>query len=396
MHVLHLITALNVGGAETMLAKLLEQERASEIGITSSVLSLMPPGPAGGRIQRAGVPIATAGLRGLGSLPGAVQRLSSTVRSLRPDIIVAWMYHAHLAAALAQVVRPRTPVIWNVRHSVQDIREEKRSSQAILKGCARLSRMPAAIIYNSHVAADQYRALGYSSERAVVIPNGFECDVFRPDPSARGRILNAFGLADGKFLVGMVARAHPMKDPANLVRAVRHASVSCEDMHLLIIGAGMDRPNPELRQLIDTLPPGSVTLSGHRPDIADLLPGLDVLAMPSAWGEGFPNIVGEAMSSGVPCAVTDVGDSRWIVGDTGITVPPRDPLALGEGLRRLAALPSDERRQLGQAARARILNCFSLPEVTAQYHLLFEAVREGRRSHGGSNKHMPARPVSTT
>jgi glycosyltransferase involved in cell wall biosynthesis len=127
------------------------------------------------------------------------------------------------------------------------------------------------------------------------------------------------------------------------------------------------------------LPSDRLTLLGHRTDMAALLPGLDVLALPSAWGEGFPNIVGEAMASGVPCVATDVGDSGWIIGDTGFTVPPRDPGAMAQALLSLARMGADARASLGAAARARIEKHFPLSRVAADYADVCRDVMATRR-----------------
>lgn len=377
LKVLHVITALNFGGAETMLAKLLEQENASGIAVASSVLSIMPPGRMGERIRNTGVPLATTGVNGPASIARGLARIWTWARQTRPDLVVGWMYHGQLAATLAAAMcRPNAPFIWNVRHSVDDLRQEKKSTQLVLRLAARLSKRPSAIIYNSHAAAVQYRKIGYCPEREIVIPNGFDCELFQPNATARPRLLQTFGIDGRALVVGMVARSHPMKDPATLVRAVLDARQAGTDIHLLIAGTDMHRPTPEVAQLVAQLPADRVTLSDHRADTKHLLPGLDVLALPSAWGEGFPNVVGEAMASGVPCVVTDVGDSGFVVGDTGLVVPPRNPIALSQALQHVAALGPEGRARLGWAARDRILDHFSLHGVTRQYHRLFEAVRE--------------------
>jgi glycosyltransferase involved in cell wall biosynthesis len=98
--------------------------------------------------------------------------------------------------------------------------------------------------------------------------------------------------------------------------------------------------------------------------------GFDVAALSSAWGEGFPNVLGEAMASGVPCVATDVGDCSWVIGPHGIIVPPRQSEALASALARLLDLGPDARQQLGLAGRARILQQFSLREVVSQYEAL--------------------------
>jgi len=165
----------------------------------------------------------------------------------------------------------------------------------------------------------------------------------------------------------MVARNHPMKDVPNLLAAFARMYQVRPDAHLLIVGEGMDSPSAAASRMLASLERSSWTLAGHRGDVPAWLGGLDLLALPSAWGEGFPNIVGEAMVCRVPCVATDVGDAAWLIGDTGRVVPPRDAVALGKALLELAELTPAARHAMGQAARARIEEHFALPAIVREY-----------------------------
>lgn len=374
MTTLHIITGVNVGGAETMLAKLLE---AGGDTARSVVLSMLTPGPVGRRMISRGVRVETLGMHTGIPSPVAFARLVATTSRIRPTLIQGWMYHGNLAATAAARLRPRLPLVWNIRHSVADLANEKPMSRTVIRMGAALSRVPDAIVYNSKVAVGQHAALGYANERSTVIPNGFDCTLFRPSPAAAARLRQVFSIVHGGIIVGMVARRHPMKDAAMLVDAIVRARAAGHDLHLLIVGQDMDQPAADVAAMLGDLPPARVTLVGARSDIADWLPGLDLLAVPSAWGEGFPNILGEAMAGGVPCVATDVGDAAWIIGDTGSIVPPRDPAAMAAALIRMAEIGHERRRALGDRARARILDNFALDSVAARYQALYERLREG-------------------
>lgn len=375
MRILHLITALNFGGAETMLAKLLEEEGGPSNIVESRVVSLTPPGPAGERIRRSGVSVDHVGIANQASLPGALASIASHIRQKKPDVIMAWMYHAHLAAvAGVALARCRIPIIWNVRHSLHNLGHERAATRMILRTAALLSGIPRAILYNSQVAARQYEALGYRSARTQVIPNGFDCNRFKPDESARSRLVAELGISPTALIVGMAARNHPMKDQATLARAVVHARALGADIHLLLLGKAITNTSTELATALGALPADRVTLREHEPRLNEVLPGFDVNMLSSAWGEGFPNILGEAMACGVPCIATDVGDSRFVVGDTGMIVPPGDAEQMAGALGKLAQMTAADRRMMGLAARRRIEKHFSIREVTSRYHHLFEAV----------------------
>ena len=143
------------------------------------------------------------------------------------------------------------------------------------------------------------------------------------------------------------------------------------DAHLILTGEGMDRPTGRLAELLKALPADRVTLRGHDGSLAELLQGLDLLVLPSAWGEGFPNILGEAMACGIACIATDVGDSGGVLGGTGIIVPPRDAAALADGIVTLDRMEPDGRRQLGAAARDRVEQRFSMSRIAGMYSDLY-------------------------
>jgi glycosyltransferase involved in cell wall biosynthesis len=386
--ILHTVTTLESGGAQTMLLRLLEGTSRSEF--EPVVLGLMTPdsaraGTVAPQVEALRVPITTLEMSRRKPTLGSIWRLCRTTRGLAPDLVHGWMYHGSLAATIGSLSLPyRAPLIWNIRHSVHDLTLEKRLTRSIIRLSARLSRLPRAIIYNSRVSAAQHQALGFDATRAVVIPNGFDTARFRPQPDGKARLCRELGIDPALTVIGMIARNHPMKDPANLVHAFGILQArGCRALHLVIAGDGLDATHPELTALVRELGLSSkVTLLGERNDIAALVAGFDIAALPSAWGEGFPNVLGEAMASGVPCVATAIGDCAWVLGPQGIIVPPRQSADLAAALGRLIDLGADARRRLGLAGRARIIQHFSIQDVARQYealHLQVSAARTARR-----------------
>jgi len=105
--------------------------------------------------------------------------------------------------------------------------------------------------------------------------------------------------------------------------------------------------------------------------MARLTAALDIASSSSAYDEGFPNVVGEAMSCGVPCVVTDVGDSAWVVGEAGRVVPPRNSEALYAAWRELVDMETAVRRELGMRARQRVKEQFSIERIVQQYESVY-------------------------
>lgn len=374
-NVLHVITSLHVGGAEIQLLRLAGALRL--LDVSSEVISLTRAGAVGGQLDRLGVPVRDVGMSQGSLSPGAAWRLTAMARHAAPSLVQGWMYHGNLAASWLALAAPgRPPVVWNVRHSLHDLTREKPLSRAVIRLGATLSGRPAAIVYNSSVSERQHRDLGYAPARAVVIPNGFDCERFRPRRGARERLRGLIGAGSKAAVVGMVARNHPMKDWANLLAAVALLRAARPELRLAMIGRGFGPDDPDAAGMVARAGlAGAVALLGERDDLHELMPGLDVLALPSAWGEGFPNVLGEAMASGVPCVATDIGDSAWIVGEFGLVVPARDSSALAAALGRLLDLGTGGRERLGGGARDHVAAHFSLAEVARRYAELYATVK---------------------
>jgi glycosyltransferase involved in cell wall biosynthesis len=371
VRVMHVITALGTGGAEIMLYRLLA---AGGSRWQSMVVCLKDEGTVGPRITELGVPVECLNARLGAPNPTRLLAVLRIARSYRPDIIQGWLVHGNLLAGLAGAVQRRRPaVFWGVHQTVYDLNKERSSTALAIRASALLSGVPRKVIYVSRVGAAQHEALGYPSAKRVVIPNGFDCGMFRPNPGARRRVRAALGVAEDTVVIGLFARYHPMKDHANFLRAAGIVAREVRDVHFLLAGRGVTAEETEIRSLIeDEGIREQVSLLGDRKDTAELAAALDIGCLSSAWGEALSLFVGEAMACGVPCAVTDVGDNGYLVGETGRVVPPGDPQALAGALLQLVEMGAEARSKLGMAARQRIEEEFSLPDVVQRYQGLYE------------------------
>jgi glycosyltransferase involved in cell wall biosynthesis len=239
--------------------------------------------------------------------------------------------------------------------------------------------LPKAIVCCAQQALDYYANLGYARRKMTVIPNGFDLDVFQRNASARERIRADLGVRHDEFLVGIVGRLHPMKDHRSFVTAAGLVYRKLTNVKFVLAGEGLDSGNRELQAWVRDagITNASVCL-GLRDDVAELYSALDLSVLSSISGEGFPNVLGEAMACEVPCVATDVGESRLIIGDAGRIVAPSDPTALATAIEELLCLPADARVQLGSSARQRIRARYSIAAVGAMYADLYQNVACGR------------------
>jgi glycosyltransferase involved in cell wall biosynthesis len=308
--------------------------------------------------------------------PAALWRLAAHARRIQPTLIQGWMYHGNVAAEFASAFLPgRVPVLWNVRHSLYDLKYEKWLTARVIRLGAFLSKRPARILYNSAIAAEQHEAIGYRADHRVVIPNGFDTEQFAPSEESRRQIRDELGLPQTTRLIGLIARFHEMKGHETFLRAAAMISSEYPDVHFLLAGFGVEETNEDLMELIHTLCPGNrVHVLGIRSDTPVVTAALDIASSSSWFGEAFSNAIGEAMSCSVCCAVTDVGESAQLVADTGRVVQPRDPAAMASAWRSFLDLSEEERARLGARGRERIIQEFSIERIASLYQSLYRGV----------------------
>jgi glycosyltransferase involved in cell wall biosynthesis len=368
--VVHLITGLETGGAEGMLARLAigsDRNRFRHV-----VASMTGPGTLGASIAEAGIPLRVLGIKRNVPDPVGLLRLRRVLREFRPDILQTWLYHADLLGLAAWRFGWAPRLVWNVRST------ETIGSAVVRRLLAHWSALPDAVIVNSLEGRRFHEALGYRPRRWVYLPNGFDTAAFRVDAEAGKRQRAALGVGDDAFVILLPARYHPMKDHATFLGAAALFAQARPEARFVMVGSGVDRGNRALVGLVSTQGISDrVLLLGERRDLAEIYPAADVVTLSSAFGEGFPNVLAEAMCCGIPCVAADIGDSAEIVGDTGVIVPPRDPAALAAGWEKLAALAPGNRLKLGVAARARIVARYDLATIIAGYEALYEAIAAG-------------------
>lgn len=378
LRVVHIISGLDVGGAEMMLLKLLELPSED---IRHEVISLSDIGPIGDRIRLAGVTVEALGVRrGVPSLSGFF-RLVRKLRSGRPDVVQTWMYHADLMGGVAARLAGVPTVIWNVQHSDLSPAHSKRMVRILARVNAWVSgRVPDGIISCSHTGQKVHVAHGYQEKKFIVIGNGTDLSRFRPNKSDGQSVRAELGLPQNAPLVGMLARFDPQKNHAGFLEAAGYVHQRLPEVHFLLAGKDVTAENETLEAGIRKHGLEEVChLLGPRSDTPRLMAALDVYVSSSSFGEGFPNVLGEAMASAVPCVVTDVGDSVSIVGDTGRAVALNDMRGLAERTHEILALPEAERKELGDAARRRIAEHFEIGQVVNAYHDFYRKVA-GRRT----------------
>ena len=365
-------TSLGTGGAERMLVKIMA--RLDRSRFEPCVVSLFDRGTMGAALDDMGIEVVCLQMNSLWGIISAPFRLAGLIRRRRFAVIQGWMYHGSLLAWLGRLLAgSRAGLSFGIRHTLVDVRQEHLNTQLVIWIVSWLARRADACMFNSRLSLYSHRAYGYRSRSMVVIPNGFEVAAYAPNPD-RGRALRqALGL-ENHGVVGLVARFDPAKDHQNFLRAAALVHLRLPQTRFVLVGTNMTPENDCLASWIQDLGlKDAVILLGERQDIQDLNNMFDVACL-SSWMEAFPNVIGEAMACGIPCAVTDVGDARDIVGETGRVVPAKNPKALAEAIMDLLSMPAEGRQALGALARARIVENFDMAVVVGAYMAHFESL----------------------
>ena len=377
IRIAHVINNLQTGGAETTLLRLMEHIDRSRF--EPFVLAMIGEGTIGPRIRDLDIPVVALGAARRRLSVRTFLEIRRHLKEFQPDVIQSWMYHSNLAAYLSRgSVRNRPALAWNIRHSLHDLTHEPWMTRQVIKAGAKRSAKVEAIIANSAVSMEQHEAIGYRSSRNEVIPNGFDLEALKPFPNASTKLREELDIGESAFIVGCAARFHPMKDQRMLVKATAQLVEQGRDIHCVLIGRGCETGGEaeSLRPLLGE----RLHLLGERRPLAETVSGLDCLAVASAWGEGFPNVLAEAMACEVPCVTTDVGDAAAIVADPARVISPHDQEAMTTVIGNMLELDPQTRMELGQAGRRRILENYPIAKIIGHYEDLWSDLASSRTS----------------
>ena len=376
--VFHVIVGLDVGGAELMLKRLVTS--VFNQPQHTVVVSLTSLGQIGADLRASQITVHALGMRSLRQAPLALLQLTRLIRRYRPLIVQTWMYHSDLLGGLAARMAGCKNIIWGIR-TTDVSRGGSRATSWVRWLCARWSGwLPHTIVCAAEASRLVHAALGYRADRLVVIPNGFDLQRLQAPAGAREALRIQSGLSKDSLVIGFLGRFNAVKDVQNFVNAAGHVARQHPHARFLMVGAGIDTCNRTLGGWLEkTGFADRFILLGARSDVCVCLAAMDVFAL-SSFSEGFPNVVGEAMAMRLPCVVTDVGDAALLLGNCGVVVPPKDSVALAQGMAYLLDLPLAQRQALGGAARARIAIEFSMTRCAQRFESVYADVLENPRN----------------
>jgi glycosyltransferase involved in cell wall biosynthesis len=386
LKILFLARQLNIGGAERQLV-ILANELASR-GHDVVIASYYPGGALSAKLDTGRVRLISLGKRSRWDLFSLYFKVWRLVKQERPAVFHGWMHTQNVIATSIQVFFPKIKLFWCIRSSdLEMVQDRVERFEVWLQ--SRLSGFPDCVVVNSMAGLEHGVSSGIPREKMLFIPNGIDTNVFYPDEAEGKRVRADWGISESAKIIGKIARFNPIKNHPAFLQAAARIAAERSDVYFVCVGHGLEPYVRQLKEMTKSLGlENRLQWIEARPDVRAVYNAIDVFCSAS-YSEGFPNVIGEAMACGRHCVVTDVGDSKLVVGTTGITVPSNDVGALTDGLR--TKLNCTE--TLNLRARQRILENFTvahLGDLTEQ--ALERSVRSGDRKMSPLSARRQVRP----
>ena len=367
MKIIHVITTLGDGGAENTLYKICKYDNVNN----HIVISLKKPEKYFFLMKKLGIKVYCLNIK-FYNIIFCFINLLKLMKVLKPDIVQTWLIHGDFIGGFAARISGIKNVIWNVRYSDLRYKKSKILSIILIKILSKLSHtIPRAIVVVSKSAKKNCINLGYCKKKLILIQNGYDLSILKPIKSEKNFIRKKFKVKKTTPLIGMVARYDFKKDHSTLLKSLSILHLKKRLVFFCIfVGTNINKSNKRLLSEIKELKLNScVKLLGRYDNIPRIMSGLNLYVQSSSYGEGFPNVVAEAMACGVPCVVTNVGDAKIIVGNTGWVVNPEDPLALANSIKKaISRYNSVDWIKRSRQVRMRIKKNFNVSKMIRSYN----------------------------
>lgn len=298
-------------------------------------------------------------------------RLYQVLKEIQPAILHGYLNTPNLLTIFFKPFFPSTRMFWAILATRVNYDNYGWLPAFLFRVECLCSQFADLIISNSDQGYKYHLMQGFPKDKMVVVKNGIDTNLFKIDSKARSKIRAEWQVLPETILIGLVGRLDPMKDHNNFLQTAASLCKNIQNVSFVCVGSGKEDYTQKLHQLAAQLElVDKVKWVGKRADMSEVYNAFDIVVSSSCDGEGLAYVIGEAMACGLPCVVTDVGDSALIVGDIGLVVPPRNPKALASALQHLISLSSTQRAELGLRARERIEEDFGMQKLvktTAAY-----------------------------
>ena len=259
--------------------------------------------------------------------PLVLIKLFKLIKKFKPDIIQTWLYHADFLGSLVKILNPKIKLIWSIHHASNSLEFESLHTKIVFHILLIISKyIPDKIIFCSDFSYRVHKSLGYQLKRSIIINNGINREVFRPNNKLRKYFRSNYSINENKFIIGMASRFDPNKGIDIFLDIIQKLEKIKFDASYIICGYKINKWNDDLKSLIDKRNlNGKVILLGEFPDTHIFFNSIDLLICPSRT-ESFGLVVLEALSCGtkVICSnlepLENLVGSNYVVKDNNIDI----------------------------------------------------------------------------
>ncbi|MDA8792871.1 glycosyltransferase [Bacteriovoracaceae bacterium] len=363
LKLVHVINSLDIGGAESMLEKLLANTDQSKFDL--SVVTLMDGGSLKKKIEAHGVPIYSCFMsRNPLKIMFGLIRLVRIIRNIGPNIIQTWMYHPNLLVFLISFLFPqKTKLYWNIRSALHVYEQNNYwsfSTRLVIYLGSFFSRYTSGIIINTNQGLKHHLKAGYCKNKFFYIPNGFNEEYFQRQDGLRKNFRKTNEIEENEFVIGFVGRFHRDKGPELFLDFAKNHP----QYRYLMVGPETDSSMAQdfvrERNLLDR-----VILLSSQSEMNQIYSGIDMLLITSET-EGFSNTLAESMLCGVLPLAVDVGENKNIIQEE-FFVSSRNLQSLQEKFGKIENLTSTEKEKYSAEFRESIIDRFSIKNIAKKY-----------------------------
>lgn len=377
MKIVHIITSMNKGGAETTLFKILEYAKSIKSEDKHIIITFAKFNYFESKIEKLNYEFYKINFVNKYLFFIYFIKLYKILREIRPDLVQCWMYHASFLGGIASKLIGIKKIIWNIRHSNFKFTKTKLSTIIIIKLCSYLSKIiPNKIIYCSNSSYEFHSSIGYETRKKLLIYNGYDKRNFNNN-------IKNNDLKKSQVTFGFIGRYSPQKNIEMYLNAlsifINKHELKKNNIAVLMYGKNIDSNNIKLTQIIKQNNLSSfVELKGYVEDVTVALKEINFLALSSSYGESFPNILAEAMLSGVPCLSTDVGEAKNILSKYGKISQVNDVHTFSKSIEEYYMLYKNKRdySNLSAACTKHIIDNYSIDKMYYKYEKLWSEENE--------------------
>lgn len=343
-------------------------------GVDNYVISISNSGVFYKKIKNLGIPVislSSCGTIWKNNILYFILKLSSYIYQIRPDIIHSSMIHSNFISSIMAWLKPSIPVIWSIHNSDVTIGNNKITTLIVSKICEIISKkVPYKIVYCSIHARNVHERFGYDNIKSQVIHNGIDCIRFSAD-NFSNEIRSELGVRKDTFLIGSVGRFHKIKDYPTFFAAAGIFHKSNPDVHFILVGDGLTYSNNIVVKLIEKNDIIPVThLLGRRTDVNQIYASLNI-SVSTSIDESFSLSMAESMASEVPCVSSDINGVRMAMGNNVYYANVGDAQDFSNKWDTIYKLPIKQRESIGIKARLKIINNYSVRQMTREYFKLY-------------------------